>query len=58
MQEHTQYEEHVRRCRQAKREVTRQLPPILADALDDDDWHAIAKYYEILALVKKATKLL
>ncbi|KAK4967048.1 hypothetical protein LTR66_011970 [Elasticomyces elasticus] len=58
LQEQLEHDSYVTRCPQSRREVKRKPPLILDDALNDDDWHAIAMYHEILAPVKKATALL
>jgi len=50
-----EYEEYVLRQRQRNRPATRKAPAILQDALDEDDWHTIKLYHEILAPFKKAT---
>ena len=57
LKEKVDYNEYPERC-QRRKALPKKAPPILQDALDDNDWHIIKLYHEMLKPLKDATKLL
>ena len=57
LKEKVDYNEYLERC-QRRKASPKKAPPILQDALDDNDWHIIKLYHEILKPLRDATKLL